>query len=62
MENGILPGITREVVLELAPSLGMKAIERKIALEELIRADEAFFTNSLTNSFKVKRKSFIIFL
>ncbi len=46
-DSGILPGITREVILELAPSLGMKTIERKIALKELLQADEAFFTNSL---------------
>ncbi len=46
-DNGILPGITREVVLELAPSLGIKTRERKIALKELLQADEAFFTNSL---------------
>lgn len=47
-DSGILPGITRGVVLEeLAPSLGMKKIERKIALKELLQADEAFFTNSL---------------
>jgi len=46
-DSGILPGITREVILELAPPLSMKTIERKIALKELIQADEAFFTNSL---------------
>ena len=46
-ENGILPGITREVVLELAASLGIKSMEQKIALKELTQADEAFFTNSL---------------
>jgi D-alanine transaminase len=27
--------------------LGIKTIERKIALEELLQADEAFFTSSL---------------
>jgi branched-chain amino acid aminotransferase group I len=46
-DSGILPGITRKMVLDLAPSLGIKAIERRITLEELLRADEAFFTNSL---------------
>ena len=46
-DSGILPGITREVILELAPSMDMKTIERKIALKELLQADEAFFTNSL---------------
>lgn len=46
-DSGILLGITREVVLELAPSLDIKTTERKIALKELLQADEAFFTNSL---------------
>ena len=46
-DSGILPGITREVVLELAPSLGLEAVEREIASEELLKADEAFLTNSL---------------
>ncbi|TET88717.1 MAG: aminotransferase class IV, partial [Dehalococcoidia bacterium] len=46
-DSGVLPGITREVILELAPSMDMKTIERKIALKELLQADEAFFTNSL---------------
>ena len=46
-DSGILPGITRRVVLELAPSLGIKAVERRIKLEELLEAEEAFFTNSL---------------
>ena len=46
-DSGILPGITREVVLELAPSLGIETVERKIAKEELLQANEAFLTNSL---------------
>jgi branched-subunit amino acid aminotransferase/4-amino-4-deoxychorismate lyase len=46
-DSGILPGITRQMVLELAISLNIETNERKIALEELLRADEAFFTNSL---------------
>lgn len=46
-ESGILPGITREAILELAPSLGIKAREREVTQEHLIKADEAFLTNSL---------------
>jgi branched-chain amino acid aminotransferase group I len=46
-DSGIIPGITREVILDLAPSLGIKTRERKIAIEELIQVAEAFFTNSL---------------
>ena len=45
--TGILPGITRKVILELAPSLGLKIEERKIKREEIERASESFLTNSL---------------
>lgn len=45
---GVLPGITREVVLkELAPSLGVAAAEVDMALADLVGADEAFLTNSM---------------
>jgi len=47
VESGALPGITREVVLELAPSLGLEAIEREVPLAELVEAEEAFLTNSI---------------
>lgn len=45
--SGILPGITREVVLELASQLGIDTIEGDIRLDELFHAQEAFLTNSL---------------
>ncbi len=46
-ESGILPGITREVVLELASQLGINTLEHDIRLDELFHAQEAFLTNSL---------------
>lgn len=46
-ESGCLPGITRQVVLELARGLGIGVSEREVRLEELLHADEAFFTNSI---------------
>ncbi|HEX79083.1 MAG TPA: hypothetical protein G4O19_02890 [Dehalococcoidia bacterium] len=46
-ESGILPGITREAVIELAGRLGIVTIERHFTMAELIGADEAFLTNSL---------------
>ena len=44
---GIIPGIVREVLLELAPQLNIEAIETDIELDELFSADEAFLTNVL---------------
>lgn len=46
-ESGILPGITREVVLELASQLSIKTGEQDITLDELLQAQEAFLTNSV---------------
>jgi len=46
-ESGILPGITRETILELAPPLGINTLECNIRLDELFHAEEAFLTNSL---------------
>ena len=43
---GALPGITRETILELAPSLRIDAVERAFELGDLQQADEAFVTNS----------------
>ncbi len=47
IESGILPGITRKVVIEIAQKMGLKVEERGILPEELYSADEAFLTNSL---------------
>lgn len=45
--NGILPGITREIIMELAPKLGIETVAEDIWLGELFEAQEAFLTNSL---------------
>jgi branched-chain amino acid aminotransferase group I len=47
LESGCLPGITRQAVIELAGGLGIKLVQREVHLEELLRADEAFLTNSI---------------
>lgn len=44
--NLILPGVTRGLVLEIAEELGIRVEERPIAVEELTRADELFFTGT----------------
>lgn len=43
---GVLPGITRAAVLEIAASRGLAAHETVVALDELFGADEAFLTSS----------------
>jgi D-alanine transaminase len=46
--NLILPGITRDYVLELARELELPVDERPIQLEELWQAEEALFTGTTT--------------
>jgi branched-chain amino acid aminotransferase len=47
LESGVLPGITREAVLEIARTANIKTLERQVELKELIEAEEAFITNSI---------------
>jgi len=47
IESGALPGITREVVLELAKSMGITTVVKQVELRELRTATEAFLTNSI---------------
>lgn len=53
VEAGILPGIVRLTVLELAPSLGLRPVERTLLPADLIEADEVFITNSVREVVRV---------
>jgi len=46
LSGGMLPGVTRAVVLEICQSLGLKTGERNVSSEELIQADGVFLTVS----------------
>lgn len=45
--HGILPGITRAVILQLAAQLNVTALEKEVSLSELQDADEVFLTSSI---------------
>jgi len=47
LESGVLPGITREAVLDIARAASIQTLERQVELKELIEAEEAFVTNSI---------------
>jgi branched-subunit amino acid aminotransferase/4-amino-4-deoxychorismate lyase len=47
VESGVLPGITREAVLEIARTSDIRANEMLVKLDELVEAKEAFVTNSI---------------
>lgn len=45
--EGVLPGVVRALALEIASALGLEAMERPIAPDELFGADAVFATNSV---------------
>ncbi len=47
LEDGLLPGVVRRAVLELARSNGISAMETSLLPEDLFHSREAFLTNSL---------------
>ncbi|HET7745891.1 MAG TPA: aminotransferase class IV [Vicinamibacteria bacterium] len=53
LEAGILPGVTRAVLLEIAPGLGIPAREEPIAVKDLLGADEAFITSTLKEALPI---------
>lgn len=54
LSMGLLPGITREIVLEIAPKAGLKVVEKKFRMAELLAADEVFFTASISEIYPVR--------
>lgn len=47
IECGLLPGITRELLISLAPKLSLEVEEERFGLNEVLTSEGAFFTNSL---------------
>lgn len=55
LETGILDGITRSVVIELAKSLGISVEERTIDVDELFNCSEIFLTRTSAEIIPVRR-------
>lgn len=55
IEIGILPGITRDSVIEIARDKGIKLTERNISVSELLNADEVFFTGTAAEITPIKK-------
>jgi branched-chain amino acid aminotransferase len=47
LDAGILPGVTRALVLELCGALGIQNVQEPVAVKDLLAADEAFLTSTL---------------
>ncbi len=46
-DDGALPGITREAVIDLAAGAGAIVREKRLTLDDLLSADELFLTNAV---------------
>jgi len=53
--EGILPGVTRATVLEIARSQGMRVEERRLVPRDFERADEVFLTNAMIEVLPISR-------
>jgi len=47
VDCGLLPGITREALISLAPEIGLNVVEGGFDSNEILSSDGAFLTNSL---------------
>jgi len=55
VEDGLLAGITREAVLELAAECGIPAEQRSLTVQDMLDADEVLLTNSIMEVMPVVR-------
>lgn len=54
-QSGCLLGVTREILVEVAPQVGIEILERRVTLQELFSSDEVFIT-STTRSVQAVRQ------
>lgn len=47
LDTGCLPGVTRDLVIELAGTLGIELVEGLFTWDHLVSAEEAFITSSI---------------
>ncbi|MEQ9619298.1 MAG: aminotransferase class IV [Deltaproteobacteria bacterium] len=55
LECGLLPGITRDILLNNIPELGIEVREGRYFPSDIIDSDFAFFTNSITGCSLISR-------
>lgn len=55
LEDGLLEGVTRGLVLELARGAGLEAVEQSLGPDDLRTADEAFLTSTLKGVLPIRR-------
>jgi branched-subunit amino acid aminotransferase/4-amino-4-deoxychorismate lyase len=55
VEDGLLAGITREAVLEVAAEIGVPAEQRSLTVDDMLGADEVLLTNAIMEVMPVVR-------
>ena len=55
INSGVLPGITRRVIIDIARKLRLPVREKAVSRRELLSADEVFLTNSLAEVLPVTK-------
>lgn len=60
VDNGLIPGVTRETVLALAKGMGIKAIEGDIRSKDIKGFDEIFLTNAIIEVMPVTKVEDIV--
>ncbi|MBI5076178.1 MAG: aminotransferase class IV [Nitrospirae bacterium] len=61
VDSGVLDGITRELVIDLARETGMQVTEGNYLPEDLFSATEVFFTNTTSEIMPVSRVEDVIY-
>jgi branched-chain amino acid aminotransferase len=54
LSAGILPGVTRQILLELGPTVGIPIREDSLSVQDLLGADEAFLTSTLKEAAPIR--------
>ncbi|MEE9591648.1 MAG: aminotransferase class IV [Thermodesulfobacteriota bacterium] len=55
LDGNILPGITREIIIELGRKEGLTCIETPVTIEKLLSSEEVFISNSISEVVPVTR-------
>ena len=54
LSAGILPGVTRQLLLEIGPTVGIPIAEESLSVQDLLGADEAFLTSTLKEAAPIR--------
>jgi branched-chain amino acid aminotransferase len=54
LSAGILPGVTRQLLIEIGPTVGIPVREDSLSVQDLLGADEAFVTSTLKEAAPIR--------